>query len=258
MFWCIFVPICASSCRRSAPVAPPPPSQSLPIAVNLNYPQETTTQLPTTTFQNKFELILSETSGKVLLDTLAPLNTNVSATVYANDTLIDVTSIVYDSVSQRYRITTYRAVNPTHWVTAVNEIVQLELQAQAGEEASLLYVNAPSTLESSRYFNSGVGHGPIAYQFSANDMLVNYTQVKSTYTYLWDPGDGLYKFYLPVSLSDTVDLSTMDTVRNAAFIIPAGNHLVSFELDAVMDTTDLSKTLSIYNTTNPGLNSPIQ
>jgi hypothetical protein len=139
-------------------------------------------------------------------------------------------------------------------VTATNQDVQLNVPSQAGQAASILYENVP--VQGDWYFNAGVYHIALGTGGGATTYSVEYSQSKNTYTYLYDPQAGLYKFYLPVSLSDVVDLSIspMDTAVSSVFVVPPGDHLTYFELDGVMDTTDVSTALWLAYFLNPGLN----
>ncbi|HXD77582.1 MAG TPA: MmcQ/YjbR family DNA-binding protein [Puia sp.] len=135
---CTIMVLCAFSCSRSGPVTLPPPTQNGSMTVNLTCPR----QAPT--YQNQFELILSETSGKILLDDLTQVNTVINATLQTADTLINVTSIFYDSVYHKFDCRTYKAVNPTRWATSVNGIVQLDITRTGGQPATILYKNPRS------------------------------------------------------------------------------------------------------------------
>jgi hypothetical protein len=69
------------------------------------------------------------------------------------------------------------------------------------------------------------------------------------YVYLLLPYSGLYNFHLPPQgKADTVDLSRMDTAVELTYTKPAGYSLGSSLVYGIMDTTDLARTLMLYNT----------
>lgn len=236
----VFASLLMVSCRRSGPPSPPPP-QGKPLSINLTCPRDGATH------QSEFELILSETSGKKLLDILASVNTNISATVYTADSLIDVTSIQYDSVYKKYDCKMYKAVNPSRWVTSINTgNIPLSLPSTGGQQANIYYINAPSLGQSDWYFNNGESGTPSASSLNGNSFSVTYDQFKNAYTYLYIPEDNLYKFHRPSTLSDTVDLSQMDTAAGVTIPCPAGGNIILYNLVGVIDTTDISTAVLLH------------
>jgi hypothetical protein len=181
------------------------------------------------------------------------MDQNIVATVIANDTLIDVTSVVYDSVKNYYYCVTFKAVNPERWATTLNEAIPLLVPSQPGQTANILYENSPDPGNQNWYFNSGKYHQALSYGGGEPTFDVEYTQCNKTYTYLIDSELGLYKFHLPVSLLDTVDLSQMDTAVSSTLVVPAGDQITYFELDGIMDTTNLSTSLWLWRYINSGL-----
>jgi predicted DNA-binding protein (MmcQ/YjbR family) len=235
----VFIGLLPGSCRRSGPPSSPP-TQGKPLTINLTCPLEAVTH------QHEFELILSETSGKKLLDILSPVNTNISATVYTDDTLIDVTSIQYDSVFKRYDCRMYKAVNPSHWVTSINESPPLSLPGSGGQAANIYYKNAPSASQSDWYFNSGGYSPPNSTLLNGNTFSVAYNQFPNAYTYLYIPESYLYKFHRPATISDTVDLSQMDTAAGVTIPCPTGDQIILYYLVGVIDTTDISTAVLLH------------
>jgi hypothetical protein len=69
----------------------------------------------------------------------------------------------------------------------------------------------------------------------------------SAYVYTLFPQSGLYNFHIPKGIADTVDLSHIDTTVVLTFNKPAGYTLNYSTLIGIMDTTDLSKAVFLYN-----------
>src|ERR1700709_564214 len=61
------------------------------------------------------EVIISESGGKVLLDSTGPFNNSLVATLRANTKYLDYTLIVYNSYDSRYEVNTYKAVDLSNW-----------------------------------------------------------------------------------------------------------------------------------------------
>jgi hypothetical protein len=75
----------------------------------------------------------------------------------------------------------------------------------------------------------------------------NYSQFgTNNYLYLLFPGSGLYNFHIPKGLTDTVDISHMDTAVTVNFKMPPGYTVTSSTLLGIMDTTDPGRTLMLY------------
>jgi hypothetical protein len=102
----------AVSCKKSeSPQSTAqPPTGKLSIA--LSYPYSSTQPA------QDFELIISEPGGKVLLDTIAPENTTIEATLQTNAMLVDVTTLAQDA-DTNLTVMTYKGVNPASWQTAI-------------------------------------------------------------------------------------------------------------------------------------------
>ncbi|HEY4337230.1 MAG TPA: hypothetical protein VGM89_15070, partial [Puia sp.] len=104
-----------TACHKdSTPPTPLPPTIGT-MAINLLFGSVGDTS------NYRFELIISEPGGKVLLDSIAPPNAPVKTTLKTNSKLVDITTIrVYppdgtpDSV---LALNIYKSVNPTDWVT---------------------------------------------------------------------------------------------------------------------------------------------
>ena len=68
----------------------------------------------TTSIPNE-EIIFSDSGGKVLLDTMTPYPSPLVASLVTSQTLVDLTTIVYDTPETRYELSTMKAINPSLW-----------------------------------------------------------------------------------------------------------------------------------------------
>src|SRR5579872_3390358 len=66
---------------------------------------------------NDYEIIISEPTGRVLLDTIALPNTSIVASLKTNASLVDITNVYYDLFANTYYVVTYKAVNPSTWTS---------------------------------------------------------------------------------------------------------------------------------------------
>jgi hypothetical protein len=204
------------------------------------------------------ELIVSDSGGKVLLDTVFLNNGTFSTTLHTSDTLVDVTLIGrVDGFGgpPDYLVSTYKAVNLARWQTDLpgNYVVPLGT-LPAHTTANLTYINAPfiSTYLTDPYFyltilfsdmplydvdqtfkyDPGVNNGPatISYQ---------YNQYGNDLDYILFESSGQYKFHTHVTDNDTVDLTEMDTAVIVTFSRPAEYaKIVSCSLVGYWDTTN--------------------
>ncbi|MEJ8804312.1 hypothetical protein [Pontibacter sp. H249] len=91
---------------------------------------------------NDFELILSNTDGKVLLDTLIAFNTNHSLRLKSGDTKYNLTTVIFDPVIDTYWIKTYIKVNPDKWNL---QYYMISTEPVEEEMADITYINFPNT-----------------------------------------------------------------------------------------------------------------
>ncbi len=194
------------------------------------------------------EVIISESGGKVLLDTTGPLNNSLVATLHANQKLLDFTLITFDNPTSEYQVTIYKAVDLSGW-TALSQIdYSTSIPQVPSRQASIFYTHIPLN-QGNLYFNdyvvstgySLIDASPLVTGFS-------YTQYgNNNYLYSLFPGTGLYNFHIPQGLTDTVDLSHMDTAVMFNFKMPVGYYLTISNLIGIMDTTDPGRSVLLYN-----------
>lgn len=249
-----------SGCKKSDTITPPKPT-----------PPTGTMQL-SMAIDSSTELIVSETGGNVLLDTIAAANSTLSATIHTNDALVDLTAIVYYNSFNDYNIVTYKAVNPSTWTspyqliyppytiqfprsyTQTNSVAfDLTPATTPVFNRSPLAPNQDSTIFISYYADQPIGNG---YSFTTyyggypyyiiTDYPAGINQLYLLYT-----ATGQYYFYTPQSTIDTVSNFIMDTARNVKVNIPSEYTQVTplqTIVNAFMDTTNLANSITLYPT----------
>jgi hypothetical protein len=221
-----------------------------------------------TPVDSAIELIVNETGGKVLLDTVFANNGTLSANLQTNDTLVDVTtvgSIVESGFPTVYFVTTWKAVNLARWQTVFpgNYTVPLVKLPPYTAIANLTYINAPYIVTTSTtdpyFFNSILfSDMPLAdsyqkasytpgpgYQGTVN---YQYFQYGNDRDYILFEASGQYKFHTYVTNNDTVDLTEMDTAVMFKFTRPAEYATIgSCNLIGYWDTTNYPNSTLLYS-----------
>ena len=242
---------CLVSCKKNntPPVEPPitPPVIGT-MNINLSYGAGT----------GFFELIISETVGKILLDTLPPFHNSIVAALKTNQTLVDVTLITYDTAGKQYNLRTYKGVNPANWSSVLLSGYDAPIANLSSKGASILYTHVPNGNASYLLLDDYVGTYSSTYDFSIpGQYTLGYQQYSNNnYLYFLLPFSGLYNFHVPKGLTDTVDLSHMDTAVTVSFTKPAQYTLQSCTLVGIMDTTDYNKSVFLYNNGSPSFGIP--
>jgi hypothetical protein len=96
------------SCTKddhTGPVTPPPTTGSMAI----NFSAAQGLQI--------IELIISDTGGEILLDTMSDFSAPFTAVLKTNHTFLDVTTIDYDPQDSTHILTAYKGVNPSTWTS---------------------------------------------------------------------------------------------------------------------------------------------
>jgi len=241
--WALTTLILIFSCGKSG--SKPSPTTAPPGSVNIN--------LGYSDPGAKFELIISEPAGKVLLDTMATGPAPVVATLRTNDSLLDVTSVV--SGGNQYSIQTLRSINPStlKWLDFGGYIMAYGLKAGNTTPASIYYKNIPpgiltTTLAPQFLFTnypwnefSGAGIDPYA-----NSVSVTYNRYPGNYAYFLLPGAGLYSLHMQVNARDTIDCSHLDTAVALTFNRPEPFTVSALysSFIGIPDTTDMTKVIS--------------
>jgi hypothetical protein len=235
-----------SSCNKNSSSKPPtttvPPNDSTTIGtmkINL--------ALPSGLNIANSELIISETSGKVLLDTVAAQGTTIVATLRTNAILVDLTYVAFQQIdSNRYSINTYKAVNPSSW-TSLNGVSLTRPVTNTGNPAgaSVLYTNV--LYDPSSQFSAGVlGNLGFTFGGGTGTFSATYNQYPDSYIYLLLPDYRLYKLQAANAQKDTIDCTTMDTANAAMFSKPSYYSLSATSLYGWVDTTNVNSALDLY------------
>jgi hypothetical protein len=223
---------------------PPPTNPTPPVTMKLNL---------TTSFPNE-EIIFSDSGGKVLLDTMSPFPSPLVATLQTAQNLIDLALITYDTSQSNYQIVAYKAIDPSKWTSLEgtgyyhNYYPRLSNPVYIGP---VVFKNTPSVPTDYAMVSDYVSSLSVTESVPAPGYLeVVYPQaVPTNYTYLILPSTGLYNFHLPPPQTqpDTADLAVMDTAVTINFTKPAACVLNNVSLYGILDTTDLSKSIFLYN-----------
>ena len=244
------------SCRKIFPI-PPPPVDSTAIAIDF-----TDHDNFDSLHQDKWELIINEPSGKLLLDTVANENTAIKATLHSSSQLVNFTLVEYlSSFGTRYTITTYRNVDPRTWkgLPSQSFLGPVNADPVSFTSAQLNYIHPPSlpiqnypdiTLSTSRASSgfSVLSYDPNYAAYQPGGLLsVSYNRAGNNPIYTLMPQLGLYKFHAPTSNNDTVDLSHLDTAVSVNYSLPASFTPQSTDLFGYSDTTDLTKSTQLYD-----------
>ncbi|HMI62598.1 MAG TPA: hypothetical protein VK518_16895 [Puia sp.] len=231
--------ICLFSCKKDhdKPVAPPtvPPTVIPTVKISL-------------TNVGVGEIIVTEPTGNIVLDTLGPFTEPLIASLKTAYPLLNITSIQYDTTTKNYTVNTYRSVDLTGWTSLNQASYRVPLMYIPYSNDTMVYTHVPITTNFNALANDFAGNFGFGYGFNGTSLVVNYfNHGKSNYLYMLLPNPALYSFHIPKVPVDTLDYSQMDTAVRVTFIKPdVYSTISSIELDGVMDTADFTKTLLLY------------
>jgi hypothetical protein len=251
-----------SSCHKDKPAAPLPLSDlNIPnreIAVNLTYSDNTDSLK-----KDLWELIISEPAGKLLLDTVAPVNTAISAILHTNVYVVDLTYVAYSAQYNDYYTVTYRNVNPGTWkgFPYPGSIEIGGVDQQSTTVATVNYIHPPNLANLNDPNISSIMISDYVYAFGIQNLnyqpgysayqpggllTANYFRYGNGPVYTLLPQLGLYNFHQPPATgNDTVDLTHMDTVAMVTYPVPAGFTKESCTLYGFTDTTNMDKSMTL-------------
>jgi len=228
---------CKKDDQRITPVPTPVTDSTRTGSININL----------STSRPDEEIIITETGGKVLLDTMSPYPNALVATLKTNQTLVDYSLVYYDTVNTKYVINTCKGVNPSKWLSVDAQFYGVVYPARTSIPANVVYKNVPSVSLASIWLIDYVGNSADGYSYPPGYIVVNYSRASpSDYVYLLLGAVGLYNFHIPQGVNDTVDLSHMDTAVTLNFNLPPTFTVQSTSLNGIIDTTDLSKSLWLF------------
>ena len=205
---------------------------------------------------NNHELIISEVTGRVLLDTVAAPYTHISAALKTRSSLVDIT--VINPWYRAFYVTTFRAVNPASWTGAY-------LSNYKPVIPSVQPANPPVGFDTTLYENFNFAYYNIQeYQSggidesktpSANTIRTIYQNLPQKYSYLCVADLGRYKLHLGKTTNDTVDCSTMDTTVYGNYNTSPYFAFTNTTIYGYTDSTDPASGLQLY-TSDPGVGMP--
>ncbi len=241
------------SCSKtnSSPQVTPPVLGTMNI--NVSYPAQA----------SQFELIVSEPGGTVLLDTLAPTNTPIIASLKTNSDVVDLTTVISQG-GGFFSVNTIKSIDASTLTGLTPGSYFIKTKIGATTPASLFYNNIPNGLitgSNSFVFTNYPDNSITSSQASPanNTVALNYLNYTGNYAYMIIPSAGLYNLHMQTNAKDTVDCSHMDTAIALTFNRPAPFTVSSLysRFLGIPDTTDLTKMIaftSVYTETNrPGV-----
>jgi hypothetical protein len=166
----------------------------------------------------EFELIITDSSGAYLLDTILPVQQMVSAKFRSDETRFNVTTIENRSGSNSnpsYSVKTYYQVALKPWNINHDFVLVPKSTAPDLPQGSFInYINTPpiNFTDPSPVFFSGFGGG--AGQGTA---YMNYRQPDPYYAYILFTSSRLYNFHQTAGNNDTVNCAKMDTALSITY-----------------------------------------
>jgi len=255
---CLLLTIVVFSCKKDHSPAPPTdpgtpgPTRHLDLTCLAS---QARLQKDTS---KKYELIVAETSGKILLDTVTTYNTHVITDLKTSQTLFDVTVIYNWVVDSNYNILTYKAVDISSWVNvpgsdSIPGSVSTTTPPPPTTSGTITYTNVHTTFLDPYFINSnGGGSGS---QWTGGDISSSFYYAPGQPVYIIFPFTKLYSIHYLTSSADVVDLSKPDTAVGVKFNKPAVYAYSNFSLFGFPDTTNFSKLVNMsYYATNLGPN----
>ena len=229
------------SCKKdnhgTASIPPSATDSTTTGSININLSTSTSAE----------EIIITETSGKVLLDTMSPYPNALVATLNTTQTVVDFSTVDYDTTNVKYVIKTYKGVNPSKWLSVDAQGYNVPYPAGTSMSANVVYKNPPAVALNPLWLADDVGSVQDIYSYPPGYIVANYLQYSPTnYVYFLFTAAGLYNFHIPQGINDTVDLSQMDTAVMLNFDLPATFTVQGSILNGIMDTTDFSKSIWLF------------
>ncbi len=252
-FCCLILAFGLACCKKANPVPPPPvpPGDSTVVVppklhMSLSYLLRQSTI--TGGQRTNYELLVSESGGKILFDSVTDYNKTINADLQTGATLVDVSVIYRFNLSAGGQITvnTYKSVDLAHWKNVpLSDSVPGAVYPVVTGTATLRLTNIAVPPAFYWQFMSNTDPGPVASPEGisySNDLTVTYPYEQDKYAYIAFPYNGLYKLHKIQGINDSVDLSRLDTAEKVSFIWPALYNINTL-LYGYLDSTDLSKPL---------------
>ncbi len=229
------------SCNKNNNPGSLPPTDTTGMKISLVLPEGNAIQ--------NCEMIISETAGKILLDTIGPAGSTINARLDTQDTLVDVSLVLLhtaDIPQPRLSITTYKAVNPSNWKSLAGSFQPYWGSTNKTVRAITLYRDPPA------YINvqfSTLLNGFVDFEYPSPGVLtVAYGTIPGHTTFLLDPESGTYLIRTPKSLQDTVLCDTLrrDTAVTGNLNSSPDYTLISTSLLGVSDSSNIYVAPTLY------------
>ncbi|MFT3747322.1 MAG: hypothetical protein QM768_03360 [Agriterribacter sp.] len=233
------------SCSKTDNVINIPGPQENLISYNLKpyYPKHPDA------FNSKYELIISTSNGKILLDTVTDINTSTPLSFKSPESRVNVTTIGYNKQLSKYEIQTYKGVNPNQWDTLSFGLGhRMDLNPGNLVSSTLTYNNVPHTT-GMPYLNSYASYLGSGYFLSYSEATINaeYYKCANTPVYLLLPSSGLYSLNYPAKNPDTINIQKMDTAVQVKFQGIKDYNIAYVDLLGLVDSTDIFSVNYLYN-----------
>lgn len=196
--------------------------------------------------KTNIELIVSEPGGKILLDTITPANTHITASLATNASTVNLTNVYYDALEKIYIAKTYTGVNPSGW--AADYI--LSLYGPSGPRPAVItpdtltFANLPS--QNDLIFSQNLFGGLNENLTIPNTVIEQYPMVPGNYAYLLCPATEQYKMVIPNQSNETVDCSTMDQAASGSFNVSPYFTYYFTSIYGYPDSTNLNSGIWLY------------
>jgi hypothetical protein len=166
---------------------------------------------------SNYELIITDSNGNSLLDTIMLVNKIATAKFLSNETKFNITTIEL-SDNRYYNVKTYYQVNPSQWNINQNFIqVHQPKTADVGIGPHIYYKDVPKLDPLLLSFPLYTGGNEGTYNRNANTVSMDYSKPDPYYSYISIPSLGLYKFHQTVTSHDTVSLAKMDSLSSITY-----------------------------------------
>jgi hypothetical protein len=197
---------------------------------------------------SNYEIIISESAGKILLDTISPPNTDIVASLKTNANLVDITNVYFDSYANSYNVVTYKAVDPSTWTSIYSGSYHAPVGGSPSNvPAEMFFTNIPSG--NSILFSNCTAEPPNSFTIDvlAKTLDVSYHLHASNYAYAIWPNEKRYSMHIPQGPHDTIDCTNLDTTKELALTHSPLYDFYHSRLIGILDTTDFTRSLFLYD-----------
>jgi len=166
---------------------------------------------------DNYELIVTDSNGKFLLDTILPVNQRITVKLSSNETKFNMTTIELSS-GQYYNVRTYYQVNPGQW--NINQrFIQVHQPAATSPTQGpyIFYKDVPDVDSTLLPFPFYTGGNSGVYHRYDQTLRMDYNAPDPYHSYVSIPSLGLYQFHKTLTSHDTVSLARMDTLLSITY-----------------------------------------